>query len=114
MARDSLMKNTGLVLTSLVLLAAFAVPVQGQSLADAARREAERRARLKEPAKVFTNADVDALPARATGPATPAKIETLLALEGSEPSKTGAAPQADAAAAAAAAVGPANLTVREK
>ena len=66
------MKNTGRTLTVLALLAAFAAPVQGQSLAEAARREAARRAALKAPAKVFTNADVEAAPARATTPTAPA------------------------------------------
>ena len=103
------MKNTGLVLTVLALLAAFAAPVQGQSLADAARREAQRRARLTAPTKVFTNADVDAVPSRGTAPTAQARPEALLALAGAEAAEAApvATPSPDAEPSAAA-------TVREK
>lgn len=41
------------------LLAGVAVPAEAQSLGEAARLEAERRARLKEPVKVITNEDLE-------------------------------------------------------
>ncbi|MEX2272366.1 MAG: hypothetical protein WD690_12885 [Vicinamibacterales bacterium] len=57
------MKNKpGLVLTSIALFAALAVPAEGQSLGDAARREAERRSKLKETSKVYTTADLTGAP----------------------------------------------------
>ena len=103
------MKNTGLVLTLLALLAASAAPVQGQSLADAARREAQRRARLKAPTKVFTNADVDAVPSRGTAPTAPAKLETLPAPSATETTQATVPASTDLAGAPRA-----NVTVREK
>lgn len=41
------------------LLAGVAVPAEAQSLGEAARLEAERRAKLKEPVKVITNEDLE-------------------------------------------------------
>lgn len=95
------MKHTRLLLTSFVLLAAFAAPAHAQTLGDAAKREAERRARLKETPKVITNADLDALPARG-GAAPAARPDAVLPSLGAE------APvdAADAAATAAATVTP--------
>ena len=101
------MKNTLLSLTSLVLLAAFAAPVQAQTLAEAAKREAERRAKLTEPVKVITNADLEALPSRGgAAPATPARPEAVLPPPGAAAPATeideAAAPEPDAQAPAAA------------
>lgn len=73
------MKTIGLALTSLLLIGAFAAPSHGQSLGEAARREAERRARINGTAKVITNADLLALPARgAAAPAVPTAPATIL------------------------------------
>ena len=73
------MKKTGLALTSLLLIGAFAAPSHGQSLGEAARREAERRARIDATTKVITNADLLALPARgAAAPAVPTPPATIL------------------------------------
>jgi hypothetical protein len=47
---------------------------RGQSLADAARKEAERRKEVKVPAKVITNKDLGA-PSTSSGAAEPAKPE---------------------------------------
>lgn len=57
------------------LLVAVAVPrVSGQSLADVAKKEEERRKDIKQPSKVITNKDLSELPARATPPpAAPVK-----------------------------------------
>jgi hypothetical protein len=49
-------------------LAGSARPVRGQSLADAARKEAERRKALKIPAKVITNKDLG--PTLSSGPSS--------------------------------------------
>lgn len=104
------MKKTRLVFTSIVMLAAVAVPLQAQTLGEAARLEAERRARLKEATKVFTNADLDALPSRGGAtPVAPARPDAVLAPAGAE--AAGAAPKATPADEAEAPVQP---TVREK
>lgn len=102
------MKNTILVLTSLVLLAAFAAPLHGQSLGEAARREAERRARVKGPTKVITNADLDALPSRGSAaPAVPARPDAVLAPGGAGAAEAPETPAPDAEPLT-------DLTVREK
>jgi hypothetical protein len=44
------------------LVLAIAAPAAGQSLADAARREAQRRSQVKAPTKIYTNADLDGAP----------------------------------------------------
>lgn len=67
-------KHVHLVLTSMMLIAAGAWPVEGQTLADAARREAERRSKLQGPVKVYTSADVEVRPGAGTGPS---KVETI-------------------------------------
>jgi hypothetical protein len=65
------------VLAAVALFFAAAVPVFAQSLADLAKREEERRRKIAEPAKVYTNKDLasgqapSAPPASAT-PAAPA------------------------------------------
>lgn len=108
------MKNTGRVLTSLSLLGLLGVvaaPVQGQTLADAARREAERRARLEQPTRVITNADIEAVPAR--GGAAPAALTLAGAAVETAPAETSDA--ADPAASPLPEVEPpVNATIREK
>lgn len=96
------MKNAGRMLRSLAMLAlvgAFAAPAVAQTLGDAAKREAERRARLKDAPKVFTNADLDALPSRGAAPTAARPVAVLPAL-GAEPAA--AAPAAEPAAVAVA------------
>lgn len=66
------MKNTVRWVRSLAVLAclgAFVTPAAAQTLGDAAKREAERRAKLAQTKKVITNADLDALPSRGALPA---------------------------------------------
>ena len=111
------MKNTLLALTSLVLLAAFAAPLQAQTLAQAAKREAERRAKLTEPVKVITNADLDALPARGgAAPAVPVRLDAVLAPQGAVAAEAAAeaAGPPEAAMLASDAESPVQATVREK
>jgi hypothetical protein len=55
-------------------LAGSARPARAQSLAEVARKEAERRKALKENAKVITNKDLGP-PSISSGPAEPAKPE---------------------------------------
>ena len=63
-----------LALTSMMLIAAGVRPVEGQTLAEAARREAERRSKLQGPVKVYTSADVEVRPGAGTGPS---RVETI-------------------------------------
>lgn len=106
------MKNTVFVLTSFLLLGAVAAPAHGQTLADAARREAERRARLKDPIKVITNADIDAVPSRGGATAAAPALPGALLAAAAEASQ---AATATPAATPAPAVEPrADATVREK
>lgn len=67
-------KHVHLVLTSMMLIAGGVWPVEGQTLAEAARREAERRSRLQGPVKTYTSADVDVRSGAGTGPS---KVETI-------------------------------------
>ena len=67
-------KQVHVVLTSIMLIAAAVWPVEGQTLADAARREAERRSKLQGPVKVYTTADVEVRPGAGTGPP---RVETI-------------------------------------
>ena len=83
------MKKLRVALASLVTLAAFAAPLEGQTLGDAARREAERRSKLQGPVMVYTSADVEVRPGSPA--ALPGELETI------------AAPAAEAGPAAAAA-----------
>lgn len=53
------MKNYSGFLLIGVLLAGFAAPVEAQTLGEAAKLEAERRSKLKEPVKVITSADIE-------------------------------------------------------
>ena len=60
------------VLAALFFPAGGLAPVAGQSLADVARQEQERRKAIKETAKVLTNKDLGAVPAFTPPAATPA------------------------------------------
>ena len=66
-------KHLGLVLAPMfVVLGAFAATAEGQTLAEAAKREAERRAKLQQtPVKTYTAADVEVRPGSA------ARVETV-------------------------------------
>lgn len=59
MAGNTVMRKHSRFLLIAALLAAFAVPAGAQSLGEAAKREAERRSKLKEPVKVITNEDIE-------------------------------------------------------
>jgi hypothetical protein len=102
MAGDSLMKkHLALVLATVFLvLGAVAAPAEGQTLAEAAKREAERRAKLQQlPIKTYTSADVE------VRPGTPARVETIPApaaasnAAGATEAKPGTATDAKAAKA---------------
>ena len=99
------MKYTVRVFRSLAIVALFgacAGIAQAQTLGEAAKREAERRARIKETPKVFTNADLEALPSRGAAPAA-ARPDVVLPPVAAEPSVTEpAAPAATTEGAAAA------------
>ena len=58
------------VLAAVALFFAAAVPVFAQSLADLAKREEERRRKIAEPAKVYTNKDLGSGQAPSTPPAS--------------------------------------------
>ena len=63
------------IVTSVVLLGSVALPAQGQTLAEAAKREAERRAKLQQvPVKTYTSADVEVRPGSGPGRG---KVETI-------------------------------------
>jgi hypothetical protein len=66
------MRFKGLALATAALLIIAAVPVFAQSLADLAKKEEERRKKIQEPAKVYTNKDLMPAPASSTPPAAPA------------------------------------------
>lgn len=67
------MRVKGLPALAIVaLLVAAAAPAFAQSLADVAKKEEERRKKIAEPAKVYTNKDLSAAPA----PSTPAASAT--------------------------------------
>lgn len=112
------MKNAVRRLLSFVLLAcvgAVAAPAHAQTLGDAAKREAERRARLTESKKVITNADLDALPSRAGAPSA---VRPDAVLPPAAPDAADAPPpEGDAAATAASPSGaepPAPVAARVK
>ena len=64
-----LWKSSGIALLGLIVAAA---PTVGQSLADVARKEADRRKTVKEGGKVYTNKDLPNVPPPASSaPATP-------------------------------------------
>src|SRR6185369_3757874 len=52
---------------------AFAPQVRAQSLADVAKKEEERRKSVTAPAKVYTNKDLNPVPAGSPPPLAPAK-----------------------------------------
>jgi len=79
------MRFKGLVSSTATLLLLVALPVSAQSLADLAKKEEERRKKLPEPAKVYTNKDLGSTPSSST-PAAP---------DATAPAAT--APKADAA-----------------
>src|SRR3954464_4256106 len=56
----------------LVLVAAFAGRAYGQTLADVAKKEEDRRKKTAAPAKVYTNKDLSPTPAGAAAPAAAA------------------------------------------
>jgi hypothetical protein len=57
----------------LLVAAGFAAPPVGaQSLADVAKKEADRRKTVPEPAKVYTNKDLSPVPPGSSSPAAPA------------------------------------------
>jgi hypothetical protein len=56
----------------LLTFAAFASAVRAQSLADVAKKEEERRKTLSAPTKVYTNKDLNAVPAPPPTPSKPA------------------------------------------
>src|SRR6185295_15599376 len=66
------MRFKGLALFTAALLVGSAVPVFAQSLADLAKKEEERRKKIHEPAKVYTNKDLGPAPSSSTPAATPA------------------------------------------
>jgi hypothetical protein len=57
-------------LATVALLVAGAAPVFAQSLADLAKKEEERRKKIPDPAKVYTNKDLSSTPAPSTPPAS--------------------------------------------
>ena len=61
----------------LAMFVAAAAPVSAQSLADLARKEEERRKKLPEPAKVYTNKDLTAPPSSSTPPPAPPPAAAL-------------------------------------
>lgn len=75
------------------LLLAGALPLRAQSLADVARKEEERRQKVKEPAKVYTNKDLASVPA--TPAASPAPASTTASPSASEPAKDDKAKASD-------------------
>jgi hypothetical protein len=72
-----LWKPAGIALLGLIIGAA---PTVGQSLADVARKEADRRKTVKEGGKVYTNKDLPHVPP----PATPAPATSTVAAPGQD------------------------------
>jgi hypothetical protein len=70
------------------VLVGAAMPVFAQTLADVAKKEEERRKRISEPARVYTNKDLGPVPASSTPPATPSTPATPA--PGSTPPAAGA------------------------
>lgn len=66
-----------------VWLLAGALPLRAQSLADVARKEEERRQKVKEPSKVYTNKDLASVPSSSAPASEPAASGTST----SEPAK---------------------------
>jgi hypothetical protein len=64
------MRSKGLAFAIVAVLVA-AMPVFAQSLGDLAKKEEERRKKIHDPAKVYTNKDLGSAPAPSTPPAAP-------------------------------------------
>jgi hypothetical protein len=63
------MRLKGLVLLAIVpVLLGAAMPVTAQTLADLAKKEEDRRKKIPEPAKVYTNKDLGSVPPSSTPP----------------------------------------------
>ena len=88
----------GAALLAFLLTGGVASLVCAQSLADVARKEAERRQAIKEPAKTYTNADLASLPPATGAPparrgglraahALPARSRSDRALQGVPPAE---------------------------
>jgi hypothetical protein len=72
------------------MLAGAVMPASAQSLADLAKKEEERRKKIPDPAKVYTNKDLAAVPESSTPPPPPASASG--AASGSTAAATPAAP----------------------
>jgi hypothetical protein len=85
----------------LLIVSALAAPAaSGQSLADVARKESERRQAVKDGGKTYTNQDLKAVPAPsadATAPAADAAATPAAADTAADADASAAAKQADAA-----------------
>jgi hypothetical protein len=57
-----------LLITALIVAAAYAAPVAAQTLADVAKKEEERRKQVKTPSKVLTNKDLAEVPPAPAAP----------------------------------------------
>src|SRR5262245_4051118 len=67
------MRLNGLALFAIVpILAGALMPVSAQTLADLAKKEEERRKKIPDPAKVYTNKDLAPVPESSTPPPPPA------------------------------------------
>ncbi|MBI1873143.1 MAG: hypothetical protein HYS05_04535 [Acidobacteria bacterium] len=82
------------VARAFVLLLAAATFASGQTLADVAKKEEERRKAVKQPSKVITNEDLK--PVRT--PDRPATAPAAAPTESAKPAQPGTAPPADASA----------------
>jgi hypothetical protein len=97
------LRTSLVVIVALAGLAGAEYPVQAQSLGDVARKEEARRKDIKAPAKVYTNKDLGAVPAREPGtvssaPAASASADTnAKATDDKDKDKDKAGPQKDQA-----------------
>jgi hypothetical protein len=66
------MRSKGLAFAIVGLLISATGPVFAQSLGDLAKKEEERRKKIPEPAKVYTNKDLGSAPSPSTPPPAPA------------------------------------------
>jgi hypothetical protein len=76
-------------LLAIVAIGAGSAPVLGQTLADVARKEEERRKTAKPADKTYTNKDLGALPPGTPPPPPPAKPATTDSPAAKEPEKPG-------------------------
>src|ERR1700680_3250515 len=94
------MQGSRIVVTAVLLsLGATVVPLSGQSLADVARQEQERRKTIQNPSKVLTNKDLAPAPAPSASPAVSP------AASGTTPEAGGASTRASTVASTPAANG---------